>query len=288
MPIFIASYIAGPSGVVDASNAAAVRSAYGIESAGLLASTAFALASHTHAASAITGLGSAATVSASTFAAASHTHGPTAIAGATTTGQVLISLTDGTFTSARLTAGSGVTLTHGSGSVTLSAGGGATSATAIFPAHSFFLAGTNSAGLVSIGDATTARVCLAFDDTTETYGYNIVSIPANLDSSGTVSFTVFGGLRSSTTGNLLWTFGERESANSESWTGAYVEYDSASTAISGATTTQREITWSVSVATLGWAAGDVVRFRVSRDPGVSGDATGDSLLDLFSITFPTA
>lgn len=128
MPVFAAQFIIGPSGIVDTGDAEAMRTALGLGSASTVASSAFALASHTQAASTITGLGSAATVSAATFAAASHTHAPTAIAGATTTGQVMISLTDGTFTAARLTAGSNVTLTHGSGSLVIAAasGGGGT------------------------------------------------------------------------------------------------------------------------------------------------------------------
>ncbi len=188
------------------------------------------------------------------------------------------------------TSGQVLTATSGTGLTwtTPSAGGGsgATSATVEFSAPSLFSVGTNGASLLNLGDATTARMCRGFDDTTECYAYGSVCVPSNINGSGTVSFTAIGGLRSSTTGNLLWTFGEREAADTESWTGAYAEYDSASTAISGATTTQRAITWSVAVSTLGWASGDIVRFRVSRDPGVSGDATGDALLDSFSIKFP--
>lgn len=133
MPVFAARYIVSGGGVVDTSDAAAMRTALGLGSAAVAASTAFALSSHTQAASTITGLGSAATVSAATFAAASHTHATTQIAGATTTGQVLLSLTDGTFTAARLTAGSNITLTHGSGSLVIAAGGGGGTSNPVFP-----------------------------------------------------------------------------------------------------------------------------------------------------------
>ena len=88
--------------------------------------------------------------------------------------------------------------------------------------------------------------------------------------------------------NVLWTFGERESANSESWTGAYAEYDSAATSFAGATTTQFSVGWSTTASALGWLSGDTVRFRVSRDPAASGDATGDALLDYFYIDIPTS
>lgn len=189
------------------------------------------------------------------------------------------------------TSGQVLTATSGTGLVWLTpsgGGSGATSARLLFPSTALDSIGTNGASLLNLGDATTARMCRGFDDTTECYAYGQFQVPSNINTSGTVSFSVMGGLRSSTTGNLLWTFGERESATGEAWTGAYTEYDSASTAISGATTTQTLISWSTTASTLGWQSGDLVRFRVSRDPGVSGDASGDALLDLFYIDIPLA
>jgi len=263
MPVFAARYIVSGSGVVDTSDAAAMRTALGLGSAAVAASTAFALAS--------------------------HTQGPSTIAGATTTGQVLLSLTDGTFTAARLTAGSNVTLTHGSGSLVIdAAGGGATSARLMFPATALDSLGTNGASLLNLGNATTARLCRGFDDTTETYAYGSFQVPSNINTAGTVLFNAIGGLRSSTTGNVLWTFGEREAATGEAWTGSYTEYDSAATSFAGATTTQLIVGWSTSASALGWQSGDMVRFRVSRDPAASGDATGDALLDYFYIDIPTS
>jgi len=169
-----------------------------------------------------------------------------------------------------------------------SAARGATAARVMFSAAALDSVGTNGASLLNLGNATTARLCRGFDDTTETYTYGLFQVPDSINTAGTVLFNAIGGLRSSTTGNVLWTFGERESATGEAWTGAYAEYDSAATAFSGATTTQFSVGWSTSASALGWQSGDIVRFRLSRDPAASGDATGDALLDYFYIDIPTS
>ncbi len=68
------------------------------------------------------------------------------------------------------TSGQVLTATSGTGLTwtTPSAGGGsgATSATVEFSAPSLFSVGTNGASLLNLGDATTARMCRGFDDTT--------------------------------------------------------------------------------------------------------------------------
>lgn len=119
-----------------------------------------------------------------------------------------------------------------------------TSARLLFSASNLDSVGTNGASLLNLGNATTARLCRGFDDTTETYAYGSFQVPNSINTAGTVLFNAVGGLRSSTTGNVLWTFGERESATGEAWTGAYAEYDSAATAFTGATTTQFSVGWS--------------------------------------------
>jgi hypothetical protein len=158
----------------------------------------------------------------------------------------------------------------------------------MFSATALDSLGTNGASLLNLGDATTARLCRGFDDTTETYAYGSFQVPYNINTSGTVLFNVVGGMRSATSGSVGWTIGERESAGGEAWTGAYTEYDSVATVVPGATTTQFSIGWSTTASALGWASGDTVRFRVSRDPGASGDASGDALLDYFYIDIPTS
>jgi hypothetical protein len=263
-------------------------------SASLTASTAYALASHTHTTGDITGLGSAALTASTSYALASHTHGMSSLTGDTfTAGQLmagtgaggLLSKLDLGTTGQVLTATSGTGLTWTTPSA---GGGGASVARMIFPATALDSLGTNGASLLNLGNATTARLCRGFDDTTETYAYGIFQVPSNINTSGSATFGAVCGLRSSTTGNVLWTYGEREAATSESWSGTYAEYDSAATAMPSATTTQALVTWSTTASTLGWASGDTVRFRVSRDPAASGDATGDALLDLFYIDIPTS
>ena len=231
---------------------------------------------------------------ASAFATSSHTHGMSSLTGDTFTAGQLMGGTGAGGLLSKVSAGTSgqclgwttggafTAITPGTGS------GGSTVARILFSATALDSIGTNGASLLNLGDATTARLCRGFDDTTETYAYGSFQVPSNINTSGTVTWNAVGGLRSATTGNVLWTFGERESATGEAWTGAYAEYDSAATAFTGATTTQFAVSWSTTASTLGWASGDLVRFRVSRDPSASGDATGDALLDYFYIDIPTS
>jgi len=231
---------------------------------------------------------------AAAFAAASHTHGLSSLTGDTYTagqflggtgnGLLLAKLSAGTVGQCLgwTTGGAFTAITPGTGS------GGSTAARIMFSATALDSIGTNGASLLNLGDATTARLCRGFDDTTETYSYGTFQVPYNINASGTVSFTVVGGMRSATSGSVGWTLGEREAATAESWTGAYTEYDSVATVVPGATTTQFAIGWATTASALGWASGDTVRFRVSRDPSASGDATGDALLDYFYIDIPTS
>ena len=98
MSIFASQYLVGPGVFVDVTDTAAFRTHLGLGSAAQQSSTAFALASHTHA--------------------------PTSIAGATTNAQLIISRNDGTFTAARLVNGGGMTFAPGDGTLSLSAGTG--------------------------------------------------------------------------------------------------------------------------------------------------------------------
>jgi hypothetical protein len=230
--------------------------------------SAFATSSHTHGLSSLTGD----TYTAGQYIGGTGAGGLLAKGNAGTVGQCLGWTTGGAFTA----------ITPGTGS------GGATAARVMFSATALDSLGTNGASLLNLGDATTARLCRGFDDTTETYAYGSFQVPYNINTSGTVLFNVVGGMRSATSGSVGWTIGERESAGGEAWTGAYTEYDSVATVVPGATTTQFSIGWSTTASALGWASGDTVRFRVSRDPGASGDASGDALLDYFYIDIPTS
>ena len=230
--------------------------------------SAFATSSHTHGLSSLTGD----TYTAGQYIGGTGAGGLLAKGNAGTVGQCLGWTTGGVFTA----------ITPGTGS------GGSTAARILFSATALDSIGTNGASLLNLGDATTARLCRGFDDTTETYAYGSFQVPYNINTSGTVAFNVVGGMRSATSGSVGWTIGEREAAGGEAWTGAYTEYDSVATVVPGATTTQFSIGWSTTASALGWASGDTVRFRVSRDPSASGDATGDALLDYFYIDIPTS
>lgn len=281
MPVFAAQFVIGPSGIVDTSDAAAMRTALGLESASTVASSAFAPASHTQAHTTITGLGSAALSASTAFALASHTQAPQTIAGATTTGQVMISLTDGTFTAARLTAGSGVTLTHGSGSITLSAGVSGLQ-TKLFdaPAESWrgVTANRPEADIPSVSGMTSSSYCLSFDSATvETCQRNIGSLPDDSTwLNDSVAMSIVGHALSATSGSIAWVLAARQTITG-AWTGAFTNFATVSAALPANTGSAYTSSYIGSVSSLGWSAGATIELQLNRLTTGAATHAADSL-----------
>jgi len=259
MPVFAAQFVIGPSGIVDTSDAAAMRTALGLGSAALSESTAFALSSHTQA--------------------------PQTIAGATTTGQVLISLTDGTFTAARLTAGSNITLTHGSGSLVIAAvSGGSVSGiqTKLFDAPAARWRGVTAnvpePDLTSVAGMTSGSYGLSFDSsTTETAQLEVGHLPTDTAwSSASVAIALSGHAFSATSGTCQWVLAHKLYTTG-GWTGAFTGFATISATLPGNTGSAYTGSYIATAASLGWTGGQMLELQLTRRTTGAATHAADSI-----------
>ena len=128
----------------------------------------------------------------------------------------------------------------------------------------------------------------AFDDTTEEYLYDQFQVPNNLDTAGTVTFTAYVMAKTAAASkNVALTFGHRPLGDSEAVDGAYTDEDTGDVAIDATQGDQTKITWTETVANLGWAAGDQLLCRLSRYAAGANNLSGDMYLIGFSVRIPT-
>jgi hypothetical protein len=146
---------------------------------------------------------------------------------------------------------------------------------------------TAAPGWEVVDFGTIVATVAAFDDTTEEYQNFKSAIPAEINTAGTVTFEVHCTPKTGAASkNVGWTVGHRAVANGETIDGAYTEEDSGAKAIDATTGDESIHQWTETVSNLGWAAGDTVYFRLSRDPSVADDLTGDCYLLLFRVLIP--
>lgn len=130
----------------------------------------------------------------------------------------------------------------------------------------------------------------AFDDTAEEYVNGKFLVPGSIDTSGTVTFRAYVMAKTAAASkNIALTFGHIAVNDSEDFDPAsYTEEDSGNKAIDATQDDVTEVTWTETVSNLGWAANDLVFFRLSRDPGAGNDLSGDMYLFSFSVEIPRA
>lgn len=129
----------------------------------------------------------------------------------------------------------------------------------------------------------------AFDDTTEEYANGKFQCPSDLNTSGTVTFRAYVMAKTAASSkNIGLTFGHLPLNSGEDFdpSSPYTDEDSGATAIDATQDNVTEVTWTETVSNLGWAEDDMVLFRVSRDPGVTDDLTGDMYLFSIAIEIP--
>lgn len=161
---------------------------------------------------------------------------------------------------------------------------------AIFPFDAQTLAclETNSPEQRMVDFGTVLVRVLAYDDTTEEYANSLLVVPGTIDTAGTVTFRVTCSPKTGAASkNVGWTFGHRPVNTAEAIDGSYTEKDSGAVSITASTGYQTIMEWTETVSNLGWVAGDVVYFRLSRDPAVANDLTGDCYLIEFNVEVPT-
>lgn len=140
-------------------------------------------------------------------------------------------------------------------------------------------------GTVDFGTVITS--VLAFDSTTEEYGNLVLTVPENIDTSGTVTFRVTCSPKTGASSkNVGWTFGHRPVNTGEAIDGSYTEEDSGAISITATTGQQTIMEWTETVTNLGWVANDIVYGRLSRDPSVSNNLSGDCYFVKLEIDIP--
>jgi len=158
-----------------------------------------------------------------------------------------------------------------------------------FDASDFNAIETNFAPLSTLAGTNVNMQVRLFDDTTEEYVNQKFQVPGDINTSGTVTFRSYvTAATAAASKNIGLTFGHLALNDSEDWDPAspYTEEDSGATAIDATQDDVTEVIWTETVSNLGWAANDVVLFRVSRDTGVANDLVGDLRLLSFCIEIP--
>lgn len=148
---------------------------------------------------------------------------------------------------------------------------------------------TNFAPLEQLTGTNVITFVRAFDDTTEEYANGKLEVPSDIDASGTVTFRAYVMAETAASSrNIALTFGHVARNNAEDFDVAYTDEDSGDIAIDATQDNLTEATWTETVSNLGWAASDIVYFRVSRPQASADNLVGDMFLHGFSITIPRA
>lgn len=169
------------------------------------------------------------------------------------------------------------------------AGGGGGNREIMFDMTDLQSVETNFAPLTQLNGTTVKVMIRSFDDTTEEYANGKFQVPAEIDTSGTVTFrTYVMAATAAASKNVALTFGHVALNNSEDFDVAYTDEDSGDKAIDATQDDLTEITWTETVSNLGWAANDLVLFRVSRPAASVDNLTGDMYMFSFTIEIPRA
>lgn len=146
------------------------------------------------------------------------------------------------------------------------------------PASLEFLNGTNVDTMVR-----------AFDDTTVEYVEGKFVVPGDVNTGGTVTFRTYGMAKTAAASvNVEFTFEHLARNDAEDFdpTTPYTSEVSGDLAVDSTQDNLQEDTWTETVTNLGWAANDIVLFRLSRTAPTGTDLTGDFFLFSFTIEIP--
>ena len=156
-----------------------------------------------------------------------------------------------------------------------------------FDAHALQSAAANGAPLTLLDGTDVETFVRAFDDATEEFVQGKIRLPADLDTTGTVTFGVAVMVKTAAASkNVEHRFGHVALAESEDFDVAYSNEDSGDKEIDA---TQDDVsihTWTETVSNLGWAAGDLVLFRYSRIAPSENNLSGDMYLFHLTIQIP--
>ena len=129
----------------------------------------------------------------------------------------------------------------------------------------------------------------AFDDTTEEFVIlePAFEIPDNIDTSGTVYFSLFGYAKTADGNEVQFRIYHSSRDKGESWDNAYSTKDSGDYTTNASQDALDQIEWNETVANLGWAAQDLLRLKLSRIAIVDGTSvSGDYYVTNLKIRIP--
>lgn len=216
-----------------------------------------------------------------------------AVEGLASTGMVARTAAN-TWTTRTLTAGTGISIVNGdgvSGNPTISATGSSSMPDQIyyFKATDFDAIESNFAPLNQDNGSTSRILSRAFDDTTEEFVNFSLTVPGEVDTSGTVTFRVWMYAATAVASRAVQlTFDHRAVDNSESWDGAYTSEDSGDITIDSTQDDITEATWTETISNLTWAANDFVMCRLSRIAPSGTNLSGDLYVIGFAVEIPRA
>lgn len=169
------------------------------------------------------------------------------------------------------------------------AGGSLPPKEVVFSAGSFESNETNPASLEFLNGTTVKTLVRAFDDTTVEYVNGKFQVPGDIDTSGTVTFRAYIMAKTAAASKNVELELEHLAINSaEDFDQAYTAENSGDVAIDATQDNVTEATWTETVANLGWAANDLVFFRLSRTAPSANNLSGDMYLYTLSIEIPRA
>ncbi len=185
-----------------------------------------------------------------------------------TDGQLLIGNTaTGGLSKATLTQGSGVTITNGNGTITISAAGGSgTKTIARFAPVDNLPPSSNFATFFTRTTGTTLVDCLNFDNSTVQEAYFPFVIPQGADLTTGFTVSVWFGALSLTTGNVTWDVAFSRVPDNAAPSSYSTTQTFSATAVAGTLTFERKVSLNIDTSNLpaSIAAGDRILMKLRR------------------------
>jgi hypothetical protein len=128
-----------------------------------------------------------------------------------------------------------------------------------------------------------------FDDTTEEFVLGLLEVPSDLYTTGNVTFEYWGYAQActpTTTGKIEMTVRVSPKTGDESWDGAYTTTTTGDMTLATTQDLLDHFTKTVSVSTLGLAANDHTRLKLSRTAPTTQNQSGDYGLTKWRVRIP--
>lgn len=128
-----------------------------------------------------------------------------------------------------------------------------------------------------------------FASGTQTYANFMFETPSDINETGTVTFIAWVGARTAAANkNVALVYGHLARANSEAWDATYTSLPSGDKAIDSTQGDLTRITWTGTVASLGWNGNEMIVSRISRTTATANELSGSMYLWAFAIEIPRA